>query len=144
MYKLELGRFRLNDDGTPIVESYHKHHMILIDNGIFTELDIKTAQMNITQSESDDSDVKCIADDAYDRIINDCRDMSIKYCKNISNLTEMNVQLAQLSRLRQILDLEYMMKCKLNGDRLASTKNEWSGNKYKMFIAINWWGKNDV
>ncbi len=141
MYKFELCRFKLNDEDSPILESYHKHHMILVDNVIFNDLDIKTAQMDIMQSESDDSKILCIADDAYDRIINDCRDMSIKYCKNISNLTELSVQLAQLSRLRQMLDLEYMMKCKLNGDRLNSTRKEWS--KYKMFIAINWWGKDD-
>jgi hypothetical protein len=69
----------------------------------------------------DDGPLPCIANNAWDIIMNDCNDMAIKYCKNVSNLKGYNLKVSMLSNLQQILDVRCLLNKQLSLQKLYDT-----------------------
>lgn len=101
-------------DNNKLIEKSRSHEETLyIEDSIFNELDILTAVENVEMDDCDVGPLPCIANNAWDRLIDNCNNAAINYCKNVSNLKDYNLKVSMLSSLQQILDVRYLLKKQL-------------------------------
>lgn len=113
-----------------------KNHVetLFIEDRIFDMLDILTAVENV-EMDCDDGPLPCIANNAWDIIMNDCNDIAIKYCKNVSNLKDYNLKVSTLSSLQQILDVRCLLNKQLSLQKLYDTDYF---KKSRVVIEVQW------
>ena len=113
MKELILEVYDYDIDNNKLIENSRCHEDTLyIEDSIFDELDILTAVENV-EMDCDDGPLPCIANSAWDKLLNNCNDIAIKYCKNVSNLKDYNLKVSMLTNLQQILDVRYLLKKQL-------------------------------
>ena len=108
------------DDNKLVQKSKDHVETLFIEDTIFDMLDILTAVENVAM-DCDDGPLPCIANNAWDIIMNDCNDMAIKYCKNVSNLKGYNLKVSMLGSLQQILDVRCLLNKQLSLQKLYDT-----------------------
>lgn len=113
MKELILDVYDYDIDNNKLIEKSRSHEETLyIEDSIFNELGILTSVENV-EMDCDDGPLPCIANSAWDRLIDECNNTAIRYCKNISNLKDYNLKVSMLSSLQQILDVRYLLKKQL-------------------------------